>query len=75
MRVSDHAVFRYLERVDPTEPHPRTAVRAALERAEPADDRALELHVDDETGAVLVVRSDRSETVVTILPFSGGADK
>jgi len=64
--VSNHAVLRWLERVNPTEQSPRTAIKRAWERGRPA---AVEHGDGRRVGDAILVR--KGDSISTVL--AGGA--
>ncbi len=67
--TSLHSQLRWLERVNPTEPYPATAIRRAVERGDRREigDQAQAVS-DDEHGVGIILREERGVTnAVTVL--------
>jgi hypothetical protein len=71
MQVTEHAILRYRQRVDPAEPYPRQRLRELYERAERAPE-AVEHGVGYVVdGVVLAVKHNREPVVATVLRGEG----
>jgi hypothetical protein len=67
MQITDHAELRYRQRVDPTEPFPRSRLRELFEKAERVPG-AVEDGVGYVAGEiVLAVKHGREPVVTTVL--------
>lgn len=76
VQVSSHAVERYLERVEPSEPYPRQAIRDELEGGE----RVTVNHIHGETirspvaNVWYVLHGDRVVTVLKEIRKTSGVE-